>query len=78
MANNSFDIGNEDNKTSGQYNIGLLAIGLLPVIALNTQSWYGNSDAFTMYAMILISALILLMLGIVLVIINKTEKENEA
>ena len=77
MTNDSFEIGNKDEKTSRQYNIGLLAIGLLPLIALNTQSWYGNKDVFNMFATILISTLILLTLGIVLVLINKTEKENK-
>ncbi|MBN1432534.1 MAG: hypothetical protein JW931_07145 [Methanomicrobiaceae archaeon] len=61
----------KEERTTRQDNIGLLTIGLLPVIALNTQSWYGGSNAITTLVTSFISALILLMLGIILILANK-------
>lgn len=72
-GNSKFSCVKEEEKkarASRNYNLGLLTIGLLPVIALNTQSWYGNKDIITETATTIISVFILLLLGLILVLAN--------
>ncbi|WP_421909754.1 hypothetical protein [Methanolacinia petrolearia] len=76
LINDSSGIKNEDERISGQYNIGLITIGILPVIALNTRSWYGNNNTHTMLVTALTSFMILLMLGIVLLLLNREKEEK--
>lgn len=76
MTNESSGIKKEEERISGRYNIGLISIGILPVIALNTQSWYGNNSTHTMLVTVLISFMILLMLGIVILLLNREAEER--
>jgi hypothetical protein len=76
ITNQSSGIKKEEERISGRYNIGLISIGILPVIALNTQSWYGNSNSYAMLVTALTSFLILLMLGIALLLLNREAEEK--